>query len=118
MPFNPKYPAQNCELYEYESRFARCAKQGDWIEFQFAKPVKCNYLKVATGYEHLRRCLIYKGHLEVCYDGKKFVRAGNLSDGAFILRPKKKSVVHALRIVADGISDAEDRCIVQPLIIK
>ena len=118
MPFNPKYPASNCELYKYESRFTRCAKKGDWIEFRFAKPVKCTYLKVATGYEHLHRCLIYNGHLEVCYDGKNFVRAGGLRDGEFILRPKKKSVVHALRIVADGISDAEDRCIVQPLVIK
>ena len=118
MPFNPKYPASNCELYKYESRFTRCAKQGDWVEFKFEKPVKCSYLKVATGYEHLHRCLIYKGHVEVCYDGSKFVRAGNLRDGALVVLPKKKSVIHAVRIVADGISDAEDRCIVQPLVIK
>ena len=117
MPFNPKYPAANCELYKNESRFTRCAKAGDWIDFRFEKPVKCSYLKIATGYEHLHRCLIYKGHIEVCYDGVKFVRAGNMRDGEFIMRPKGKPI-HAIRIVADGISDAEDRCIVQPLMIK
>lgn len=118
MPFNPQYPASNCELYKSESRFTRCAKQGDWVEFKFEQPVRCSYLKVATGYEHLHRCLIYKGHVEVCYDGNKFVRAGNLRDGEFVIIPKKKSVIHAVRIVADDISDAEDRCIVQPLVIK
>jgi hypothetical protein len=54
----------------------------------------------------------------VCYDGKKFVKAGNLRNGYFELKPNKKAVVHAIRVVADGISDAEDKVIIQPLVIK
>ena len=119
--FDEKYPASKCESYEpswhHMSRTTRAAKKGDWILFRFKKPVKCSYLKVATGFPHLYRRLIYKGHLEVCYDGKNFVRAGNLSNGYYILRPKNKPI-HALRIVADGISDAEDCVMIQSPVIK
>ena len=88
------------------------------MQFSFATPVKCTYLKVATGYAHLRRCLIYKGYVEVSYDGTTYVKAGNLSNGSFVVRPKNKQPIHALRIVASGISDAEDKVIIQPLVIK
>jgi hypothetical protein len=88
------------------------------VEYRFAKPLKASYIKVATGYEHLHRCLIYKGHIEVCYDGNKFVRLGNFNDGYYIIRPKKNQIIHAIRLVADHISDAEDKVILQPLEIK
>ena len=118
MEFRKKgFTVENCASYKGAVYTTRCAKKGDWVEFRFASPVKCSYLKAETGYEHLHRCLIYKGHLEVCYDGTKFVRAGNLTNGYYILRPKNKPI-HALRIVADGISDAEDKVIIQPLVIK
>ena len=116
MPFQTKRPLEVCASYKGQAYSSRCAKKGDWVEYRFASPVKCSYLKVATGYEHLHRCLIYNGHLEVSYDGTTFVKAGNLTNGYHILRPKKP--VYALRIVADGISDAEDKIILQPLEIK
>ena len=109
--------ADNCANYKSAARTTRCAKKGDWVEFRFASPVKCSYIKLATGYDHLHRCLIYKGHVEVSYDGAKFVKAGNLQNGYLIMRPKNKPI-HALRIVADGISDAEDKVFIQPLVIK
>ena len=118
MGFRSKnFTAADCAAYKSAAYTTRCAKKGDWVEFRFATPVKCSYLKAETGYEHLHRCLIYKGHLEVCYDGTNFVRAGNLTNGHYILRPKNKPI-HALRIVADGISDAENKVIIQPLVIK
>ena len=118
IPFSAKRPLANCSSYKAEAHSSRCAKKGDWVLFSFEKPLKCSYLKVATGYEHLRRCLIYKGHVEVSYDGTNFVKAGNLSNGALIIRPKAKQLIHALRIVATDISDAEDKVIIQPLVIK
>ena len=118
MPFSEKVPAANCATYKGVAYTTRCAKEGDWVQFSFEAPVKCSYLKVATGYTHLRRCLIYKGHVEVSYDGETFVKAGNLSNGAYILRPKNNQLVHSLRIVATGISDAENKVILQPLVIK
>ncbi len=117
MPFRGTRSAEACAAYTSHANTTRCAKQGDWIEFRFEEPLKCSYIRLRTGYEHLNRCLIYKGHVEVCYDGEKFVRAGNLSNGMFVLRPKKKPIL-ALRVVADGISDAEDKVIIQPLVIK
>ena len=118
MPFQKRRPAESCAAYKGEAYTARCAKRGDWVEFRFDKPLKASYIKIATGYEHLHRCLIYKGHIEVCYDGNKFVKAGNMRDGYFELKPNKKAVIHAIRIVADGISDAEEKVIIQPLVIK
>ena len=117
MTFSAKRNAEQCASYKGLAYTTRCAKRGDWAEFRFEEPLRCQYLKVATGYTHLHRCLIYKGHIEVSYDGEKFVQAGNLSNGMFVLRPKRKAI-HALRIVADGISDAEDKVIIQPLVIK
>lgn len=96
---------------------SRCAKKGDWFEFRFEEPVKCTYLKVRTGYEHLHRCLIYNGHIEVCYDGKNFERIADLNDGEYELMPNNRPI-YAVRIVADGISDAEDRVVLQPIIVK
>ena len=118
MAFSAKRNAEQCASYKGVAYTTRCAKSGDWAEFRFEEPLRCQYLKVATGYPHLHRCLIYKGHIEVCYDGKKFVKAGNLRNGYFELKPNKKSSIHAIRIVADGISDAEDKVIFQPLVIK
>ena len=118
IPFSDRHPIEDCITYKGCAYSTRCAKKSDWVLFSFEKPVKCVYLRVATGYEHLRRCLIYRGHVEVCYDGTNFVKAGNLSNGAFTLRPKDKQLIHALRIVATDISDAEDKVIIQPLIIK
>ena len=119
MPFNRRYPAEQCASYKGECRTTRCAKRGDWIEFRFEKPLKCTYLHLRTGYSHLHRCLIYNGHIEVCYGGEEFVRVSNLSSGMFTLRPKGNSKpIHAIRVVADHISDAEDRVIIQPLVIK
>ncbi len=117
MPFSKTRTAELCESYKGPAYTTRCAKEGDWVEFRFATPLKCSYLKVATGYAHLYRCLIYNGYLEVSYDGESFVKAGNLSMGAYELRPKKKPI-HALRIVATGNSDAESKVIIQPLVIK
>ena len=118
MPFQKRYSAESCAAYKGPAYTTRCAKKGDWIEYRFAKPLKASYIKVATGYDHLHRCLIYKGHIDVSYDGKKFVRLGGFNDGHFTIRPKKNQAIHAIRLIADHISDAEDRVVIQPLEIK
>lgn len=121
MPFSPRHPASVCEGYKAAAFTTRCAKKGDWFEFRFAKPIKFSYLKVRTGYEHLRRCLLYDSQLEVSYDGTTFVRIATTRNGEFVVRPSgknKNKAVHALRVVANNISDAEDKVIIQPLVIK
>ena len=118
MPFGQKFTIEACETFRGPARTTRCAKRGDWILCSFENPVKCSYLEVVTGYPHLRRCLIYNGYVEVSYDGTTFVKAGNLVNGAYIIRPKSNQLIHALRIVATGISDAEGSIFIQPLVIK
>ena len=121
MPFNAKHPASACAEYKKAAQTTRCAKKGDWVEFRFEKPIKFSYLKVRTGWEHLHRCTIYDSQLEASYDGKTFVRIATTRNGEFIVRPNNKNknkAVHALRIVANNISDAEDRVVIQPLVIK
>lgn len=114
--FRPNKPLERCAAYKGDAATTRAAKSGDWVEFKFKEPLDASYVKITMGYKHLYRRLIYNGHVEVSYDGNTFVRAGNLSNGLFILRPKEN--VYALRIVSDGISDAEEYVIIQPLEIK
>ncbi len=117
MPFGTKRPAEVCAAYKKAARTACSARKGDWVEFRFEEPVKCNYIKIANGYEHMQAAIIHDGHIEVCYDGERFVDAGALHDGYLELLPKNKPI-HALRIVADGDSGIDGMVEIQPLIIK
>lgn len=121
MPFSKRRPAELCATYQKAAYTTRCAKKGDWIEFRFAEPQKFSYLKVRSGYEHLHRCVMYDSSLEVSYDGVNFTRIATTRNGEFVVRPNNKTknkAIHALRIVANRISDAEDKVIIQPLVIK
>jgi hypothetical protein len=119
MPLSDRadYPIEMFESYQKPAYTSRSAAKGDWVEINFEEPVCCSYLKVATGYEHMYRALIYNGHLEVCYDGEKFVNVGAMHNGYIELRPKMRAI-HALRIVSDGISETEGKVVIQPIIIK
>ena len=116
LPFRENKPLERCATYKGDAATTRAAKAGDWVEYTFKEPLEASYIKVTMGYKHLYRRLIYNGHIEVSYDGETFVREGNLSNGLYILRPKKN--ICAIRVVADGISDAEEYVIIQPLEIK
>ena len=116
LPFRENKPLERCATYKGDAATTRAAKAGDWVEFTFKEPLKTSYIKVTMGYKHLYRRLIYKGHVEVSYDGQNFVRLGNLLNGLFVLHPQED--VYALRVVSDGISDAEEYVIIQPLEIK
>ena len=116
LPFRENKPLERCATYKGDAAATRAAKAGDWVEFTFKEPLKASYIKVTMGYKHLYRRLIYKGHVEVSYDGQNFVRLGNLLNGLFVLHPQED--VYALRVVSDGISDAEEYVIIQPLEIK
>ena len=116
LPFRENKPLERCATYKGDAATTRAAKAGDWVEFTFKELLEASYIKVTMGYKHLYRRLIYNGHIEVSYDGETFVREGNLLNGLYILRPKKN--ICAIRVVADGISDAEEYVIIQPLEIK
>ena len=115
MPFGKRYPLENCEQYKDEARTTRAAKKDDWVEFRFEKPVKCQYMKILTGRKYILSAVVGNGHIEVCYDGEKFVNVGALRNGAMELRPKNRAI-HAVRIV---VADSGANAIrIQPLEIK
>ena len=116
IPFSEKRPLELCEKYEQAAYSTRCARKGDWIEYRFDEPLDCHYIEVRTGFQQVFRRLIYNGHIEVSYDGKRFEDAGRLYNGMIELRPTR--TIHALRIVADGITDAEEHIVLRPLLIK
>ena len=116
LPFRENRSLDRCITYKGDATSTRAAKAGDWVEFKFKEVLDASYIKIITGYKHLFRRLIYNGHIEVSYDGQTFEEVGKLSNGLFVLRPQKG--IHALRIVSDGISDAEEYVIIQPLEIK
>jgi hexosaminidase len=122
IPFDEKYPATRCQAYEQSrhkmTRTARAVKKGDWLLYSFDEPIKCSYIRVATGMPHLHKCLIYNGYVEVSYNGTNFVKAGDIVNGECAVRPKRNKPVHAVRLMANGISDAERYVIIQPLVIK
>ena len=118
MPFSAKNPASNAESYSGRiARTVRAAHAGDWILYTFSEPVQCGTIEIGTGHLHLRRCLFLKGRTEISYDGKEFTESVPLHEGSARFAPKKP--VLAVRIVAEGNSDAEDNVVVQaPKIIK
>ena len=114
LPFGKRYPVENCERYEKWSTTSKYVNEGDWFEYRFEDPVRATYINIATGLLDMSRRLIYKGSVEVSYDGESFVKAGNLRDGAYVLLPKKKPI-YAIRIV----SQCEGETVaIRPLIIK
>ena len=116
MPFSAHRPLELCESYKQSSYTARCARKGDWVEWRFDEPLNCHYIEVRTGFLQVFRRLIYNGHVELSYDGKTFEHVGKLYNGMIELRPTR--TVYALRIVADGITDAEEYTVIRPLRIK
>lgn len=118
MPFSSRNPASNAESYSGRiSRTTRAARSGDWILYTFEEPVECSSIEVQTGHLHLRRCLFLDGHMEVSYDGLTFTGSVPLTDGGATIRPGRP--VRAVRVTADGNSDAEDNVVVQsPKIIE
>lgn len=117
IPCSEKAPLTNPAKYTNAiARTTRAAKSGDWIEYRFAEPVACREIAVQTGHIHLRRCLFLKGYAEVSYNGKDFVRIGELSDGGAVIRPTAK--VYAVRVVATSRSDAENNVVIGPLRIR
>lgn len=116
MPFSAKNPASNAESYSGRiARTTRAAHAGDWILYTFAEPVKCASISLRTGHLHLRRCLFLKGRMEISYDGKVFAESIPLHDGGAVFEPERP--VCAVRITAEGNSDAEDNVVIQSPVI-
>ena len=115
MPIRKRDSLQKAEEYK-TIRTSSAISANEWIEYRFESAVECRRITFATGHPHLHRCLLEHAYAEICYDGETFENVGRLDCGEITIVPKSK--VYALRIVTDGLSDAEPSVIIQPLEIS
>lgn len=69
-----------------------------------------------TGYSHLTKMQFVTGYAEVSYDGRTFERAGELDEGAILLRPERP--VKAVRLVCTSDGNGTPIVVVMPPEIK
>lgn len=108
MTFRKAGAEQSVSKYADEFGFgtSTTCRNGDWLLYTFAEPLKCSRIEITTGYRHISRALFPSGYVEVSADGTRFRRVAELSDGAAIIVPRHK--VKAVRVVctADSNGDA------------
>lgn len=95
---SPRFPFVKAEQYRGIARTARTCRRGDWILYTFADPVVCREIAVNTGNIQLPRFIVTTGYVEASYDGRTFVRVGELEKGGAVIRPEHP--LCAVRIVS------------------
>ena len=111
-----RFPYANAERYRGLSRTARACRQGDWVLYSFAEPVRCREMFLQTGNRQLPKTILTTGRIEVSYDGRTFEPAGELVRGSATLRPERP--VRAVRLVSTCDDNGTPYVTIQPPRIK
>ena len=91
-------------------------KNGDWILFEFDKPVNCREIEFITGYAHIPKFIFNSGYLETSTDGVTFERVAVLHAGrAKLVNPTQ---IKAARIVSTCDGNGTYLVVVTPPVIK
>ena len=99
MPEHPKYGYARMADYSNRIQTARTCQNGDWILFEFEKPLECRQVEFFTGRYNTPSGLVQVGYLEVSEDGVNFERVADLKYGiAKLVNPRP---IKAARIVAE-----------------
>lgn len=93
-----RIPYANVEKYRGVARTARACRQGDWIRYDFAEPVRCREVFLQTGHLQVPKTIVTTGYAEISYDGTHFERAGELEKGSVTLHPARP--LRSVRIVS------------------
>ncbi len=109
-------PYANASEYRALGRTRRACHTGDWVLFSFDNPVSCREMTLRTGNMQLPKTIITTGYAEVSYDGREFVRAGDLFQGGITLRPER--AVKAVRFVSTSDGNGTPWVSIQPPVIK
>ncbi len=96
---NPKSGFEQVESYKTFCRTTRTSFSGDWIMYLFEQPVECRSMNLTVGFRILPAYLFVTGYAEVSYDGRTFVRAGDLHDGSITIYPEPEQSIYAVRLV-------------------
>lgn len=123
MTFSGSIPAMKSNPYNVltgyrfgsTARTTRTCRPDDHFTFTFDEALNCDRIEFATGYAHLRRCLIPFGYAEVAYgdDPDTFIKYGELENGMITIRPERP--VKSLRIVSTTERNGESSVIIRPL---
>lgn len=111
-----KFPYSNVDTYKGYAYTSRTGRKGDWVLYTFDEPVSCREMLLRTGYSHLTKMQFVTGYAEVSYDGRTFERAGELDEGAILLRPERP--VKAVRLVCTSDGNGTPIVVVMPPEIK
>lgn len=113
MPEHATMTFAKVQGYGRLARTARTCDAGDWVQFTFAQAVDCRRMQVATGNFQLPRFIFEQGYAEVSYDGKTFVRLGNLENGMYIIENPSQPI-KAVRLVCTSRGNGAKYVSIQP----
>ena len=113
MPEHSSMTFAKAQGYGRLARTARTCDAGDWVQFTFTQPVVCRRMQVATGNFQLPRFIFEQGYAEVSYDGKTFVRLGNLENGMYIIENPSQPI-KAVRLVCTSRGNGAKYVSIQP----
>ncbi len=111
-----RFPYANAAGYKGLSRTRRACREGDWIRYEFERPVSCRELFLQTGNRQLPKTIVTTGYVEVSRDGRTFERAGELERGSIALHPD--GPIKAVRIVSTCSDNGTPYVTIQPPRIK
>lgn len=113
MPEHATMTFAKAQGYGRLARTSRTCDVDDWVQFTFAQPVDCRRMQVATGNFQLPRFIFEQGYAEVSYDGKTFVRLGNLENGIYIIENPSQPI-KAVRLVCTSRGNGAKYVSIQP----
>ena len=113
MPQHATMTFAKAQGYGRLARTSRTCDVDDWVQFTFAQPVVCRRMQVATGNFQLPRFIFEQGYAEVSYDGKTFVRLGNLENGMYIIENPSQPI-RAVRLVCTSRGNGAKYVSIQP----
>ena len=113
MPEHATMTFAKAQGYGRLARTARTCDVGDWVQFTFAQAVSCRRMQVATGNFQLPRFIFEQGYAELSYDGKNFVRLGELENGMYIIE-NPPHPIKAVRLVCTSRGNGAKYVSIQP----
>ncbi|MBR5133224.1 MAG: beta-N-acetylhexosaminidase [Alistipes sp.] len=113
MPESETMTFAKAQNYGRLARTSRSCKEGDWIQFTFAKAVDCRRMQVATGNFQLPRFIFEEGYAEISYNGTDFHYAGKMGNGIFVIHHPIHPI-KAIRLVCTSEGNGAKFVSIQP----
>lgn len=90
---------------DFGCRTTRTCHEGDWILYEFSKPLSGVTVALTTGYRHIPRGIFPFGVVELSSDGKTYREVAQLNNGSATIHIDKPTRYIRLRSTATGNGD-------------